>query len=389
MTLTSLKQVRVDLTAKWEKGGFLRALVTGDVLFPFEFSLKSPAPLQLSERFNEVRIWVQEIKAGCEKAGIRLEWRNINHRQLGRNSIPNRVVFDDLPQLADFTGKKAELRRFETSLRHISASYPQLSVWAGAHPFDLIGCSGQLDRLLSIVLWIKNNPRPGIYLRQLSLPGVDTKFIEKNRKLLSQWLDIILEPQFIDERYQGVAKFEPRYGFLQRPGLVRFRILAPGRTINGFSDMTVPATEFARWKPDLKCVFIVENDITALSFPDADDSLLIFGRGYNFNELAAAHWLNEKELWYWGDIDTHGFAILSQFRGIFPRVRSFLMDRETLMNHRAHWGAEPKQVAAEALPNLTKEEAALYADLKNDVILSGLRLEQEFINFSFLKKFLE
>ena len=29
-------------------------------------------------------------------------------------------------------------------------------------------------------------------------------------------------------------------------------------------------------------------------------------------------WLLEKEIYYWGDIDTHGFAIFNQLRGFLP-----------------------------------------------------------------------
>ena len=42
----------------------------------------------------------------------------------------------------------------------------------------------------------------------------------------------------------------------------------------------------------------------------------------------------------WGDIDTHGFAILDQLRGILDSVQSLLMDRETLFAFLSQWGRE-------------------------------------------------
>ncbi|NOR71388.1 MAG: hypothetical protein GQ532_17115, partial [Methylomarinum sp.] len=33
---------------------------------------------------------------------------------------------------------------------------------------------------------------------------------------------------------------------------------------------------------------------------------------------------------YWGDLDTHGFAILSRLRHYYPQVKSILMDEKTL-----------------------------------------------------------
>ena len=38
-------------------------------------------------------------------------------------------------------------------------------------------------------------------------------------------------------------------------------------------------------------------------------------------------WLTDLDLVYWGDIDTHGFAILNRLRHRFGNARSMLMDR--------------------------------------------------------------
>lgn len=67
--------------------------------------------------------------------------------------------------------------------------------------------------------------------------------------------------------------------------------------------------------------------------------------------LARAAWLDRCQLLYWGDIDTHGFAILDQLRGYFPSAAPFLMDRGTLVASSA--GATPPspvRTAATARP---------------------------------------
>jgi len=39
---------------------------------------------------------------------------------------------------------------------------------------------------------------------------------------------------------------------------------------------------------------------------------VVFGLGYGIGkQLANASWLKEKNVLYWGDIDTHGFRILN------------------------------------------------------------------------------
>jgi hypothetical protein len=108
--------------------------------------------------------------------------------------------------------------------------------------------------------------------------------------------------------------------------------------------------------------------------------MVIFGAGYGFDLLAGARWLHGCSICYWGDIDTHGFAILDQLRGHFPTTASFLMDRDILLAHRLHWGTE-EQPERRDLVRLTSEEAALYDDLRCNRLGNRVRLEQERIGF--------
>ena len=88
---------------------------------------------------------------------------------------------------------------------------------------------------------------------------------------------------------------------------------------------------------------------------------------------------------YWGDIDTHGFAILNRLRHHLPQARSMLMDRATLLDHRDHWVTEPSPTMV-TLDRLDRAESALYADLISDAYAPSVRLEQERISFSAVEK---
>jgi hypothetical protein len=101
--------------------------------------------------------------------------------------------------------------------------------------------------------------------------------------------------------------------------------------------------------------------------------------------LVEIPWLAGKTIHYWGDIDTHGFAILDRLRASFPAVRSFLMDRETLLAHRPLWGKEDAQ-HLRSLTRLTPAEADLYADLAADRLGKRVRLEQERIAFGWIER---
>ena len=41
-------------------------------------------------------------------------------------------------------------------------------------------------KILAVLVWFRANPRPAMYLRQVDIAGVDTKFIEARRSLLTE-----------------------------------------------------------------------------------------------------------------------------------------------------------------------------------------------------------
>jgi hypothetical protein len=179
--------------------------------------------------------------------------------------------------------------------------------------------------------------------------------------------------------------FENRFGFRSKPGRIRFRILDPALSIMGLTDLQIPESDFHDLPITPRTVLITENEINGLAFPPVPDALVIFGLGYSLSALAGARWMNQADLWYWGDIDTHGFAMLDRLRHYFPHTRSFLMDEETLFSHKALWGSEPVPTHRD-LPLLTVDEARVYDALRYNRHAPSLRLEQERISYSHVKR---
>jgi hypothetical protein len=226
-----------------------------------------------------------------------------------------------------------------------------------------------------------------LYTRQLDIAEVDTKFIEGRKGLLAELLDRVLPDTAIDPQEKGARNFERRYGLRSEAPLIRFRILDPALSIQGLSDLTIPPEQFARLNLPVQRVFITENMVNGLAFPDVTGGLVIFGLGYGLERLAEIGWLRTADLQYWGDIDTHGFSILNQLRAKLPQTRSFLMDRETLMTHRALWGQEESNKRfGGKLERLTEPEQALFEDLKHDRLGDRVRLEQERIGYDRVRR---
>jgi hypothetical protein len=138
-----------------------------------------------------------------------------------------------------------------------------------------------------------------------------------------------------------------------------------------------------RVRGKIQRIFITENEINFLAFPALPKSIVIFGAGYGFDFLSDIPWIAGAAVYYWGDIDTHGFAILDQLRVHLPHAQSILMDKATLIAHRSFWVKEDRQETRN-LSRLTQVEQQLYDDLRNHRLSKNLRLEQERIGFKWV-----
>lgn len=385
MSWTTPASLRAQVQRLWERGDLLRATVTDAISWPLRLSLKAPSAADLSDRFEAVRDWVRVV---ADTPRVRIEWREWNHRVQGMQRLPAAVWIDGLQDALALVGQVRQAQRFEAVWQQTAAAQPALLAWLSRRPVQALDLVDRWGRLLAVVAWLQAHPRPAVYLREVDVPGVDSKFIEAHRGVLGELLDLALPPEVVEADATGVAQFTRRFGFLDKPARIRFRLLDPALPslpgCEGLPDITLDAASFAALTLPARRVFITENETNFLAFPPASDAIVVFGAGYGWEALARADWLHLCRLHYWGDIDTHGFAILDQLRGCFPGVASFLMDRETLLAHRLHWGEEPDP-ARHDLTRLTPEEAAVHDDLRFDRHQPRLRLEQERVGFGWLR----
>ncbi len=385
MSWTTPADLRAQVERLWERGDLLREAA---IEWPLRLRLRGPSSSELAERFEAVREWVSALRA---LRHLRLEWRELMHRVLGRQQLPAEVWVDSRSEALALIGRVRDAGRFDALRAETSARLPALLPWLEKRPLQALALVESWPQLLAVVDWLRAHPRPGVYLRQVDAPGVDSKFIEAHRGVLTELLDLALPAESIDAAATGVAGFARRYGFRDKPVRIRLRTLDPSLSlvsgIHGSVDVSLDAEAFAALDLPVERIYITENETNYLAFPALPRALLIFGAGYGWESLAAARWLATREIHYWGDIDTHGFAILDALRAHFPQAQSLLMDRATLLAHEAHWGEETSPVRRE-LGRLSSEEAALYRDLAEDRIRPRLRLEQERIRFGFLGRVL-
>src|SRR5260370_5308570 len=211
-------QVRAWLGKKWQSGALLTALAEGQDWKPLEVPLRGPAAGEIAAQLPAVEEGAGEW-ARAARGRLRVEYKKVGGRQLGSNMIPCRAWIDGYDQAWELLGVRAEVRRFRSLADATAQSCPRLVPWLTRRPMQLLKLADRWDKLLATVLWIDERQSPGMYLRQVDVPRVDTKFIEGHRCVIAELLDLQLTPDRIDANATG---FAARYRFRRKPGYVRF-----------------------------------------------------------------------------------------------------------------------------------------------------------------------
>jgi len=389
---TRSTDIKAQIERYWQRGDICRAAVGQGDVFPLLISLSKPSAKVMLEQFSAMQDWVKEILAYASKHGLRVDYSSISHRVLGKQALPVSLRIESPQHAARLMGQCEALRHFVTLEKMTCKRLPELQAWLWQHPLKALELNLVWEQILNLCIWMVQHPNPSIYLRQVDVEKVDSKFIEQHKRVLTALFDVILPVFAIDDEHTGAAGFARRYGFRDKPSMLRLRPLDTAISLipsDASQDVVMTDKTFARLdlsvRQHVTTVFVVENEINYLSFPDYDHALLIFGSGYGFEALKQAIWLQDCAMYYWGDMDTHGFAIFNQLRASFPHAQSLLMDEQTLRAHQYAWVTEPKQEKKD-LKYLQAEEVAMYDILRFNILADRLRLEQERISFAAVNK---
>jgi hypothetical protein len=382
--------IKRDVSKAWDSGRILRNALEDDGLFPLRIKLKYPTSSEMSLHFADTLDWISKLRRTDRTAlgyGYALVEKEIHHRLAGKNMIPTHAIIPTLDDAVRLLDKKPVLRLYERLSGELLQEWECLRDWVLKKPLKVVELEGKCYAVLQVLRWFASRERSArrdFYLRQLDIEGVDTKFIEANTGILKQLLDIVLPRNQINLDARG---FEERYGLKTKPGLIRFRVLDESLAVYGCTDISLPMEQFCMLRQvPYKIVFIVENEINFLSFPPVPNACVIFGMGYRADALKKVTWLYDKAIYYWGDIDTHGFNILSMVRAYLPHTQSFLMSEDVLLTHRSLWCEEDSQYTV-PIPRLTQQEHELVCRLQTGYWGKGVRLEQERIRFSAVEDF--
>lgn len=344
--------------------------------WPMEIGLGVPTEQTALRQVEGVRAWV---RAWQHWQGMgTLSWCERRWKEVGAQRLPDKLTLHSPEEVALWIGETTRWGRAKSRYHTLTADWPVLAKPLPKY-FDVLADYSDADfhRLTDMLKWIANHPHSNFYPRQLPVSGLDSKWLDGRKVLLKDLMAAIQNDSSSD------LDFYKRCGLKSPPQLLRMRVLdsALRAQVGGLSDITAPVEDLANINLSAEHVIIVENLQTGLAFSDLPSTVVFMGLGYHVDMLAKLPWLAKAKCFYWGDLDTHGFAILHRARGYLPNLQSVLMDEATLLAHQALWVDEKTQHAAAELPLLNQAEQQLYQNLKQQRWGQNVRLEQERIDW--------
>lgn len=205
-------------------------------------------------------------------------------------------------------------------------------------------------------------------LRALSMQQCDSKFFERNRRLLTWLLDVLFDDAVSEvglERFLG-ALDERDHWLLIVP-------LAGG--LLPFKQCRVRSSELQQEELPANYLLLVENEQCVHQLPPLNDTIAVLGAGLNLTWLSAS-WLSSKKLAYWGDMDTWGLSMLATAKTHQPAIESLLMSQALFGLYKDRAVKEPHPAGVTPPVGLNRSEKIFYQFLH---AADKGRLEQEFL----------
>ena len=367
----TIPELKAKAASRYEST--LKRMLIGENPFPVQIPYKRPA------RGGDpaVILRVKELLRSQSKEtlgfGPAVQFNAAKTRRFGSGGLPGRVAFETFDDLTRYIGKKAEAVRILEHAGIVTGAFPSTRAWTATR-LRLLSESDAATwhGIIQVVAHFIQNPKPWVYPRELSL-DLHTKFVEQHHKPIIEILEQVA-PATLNETY---TNWQDRLGLRSSSELVEGRFLDPMLAPHLPRHLLAPVKEWNRCAfTEPTWVLITENRTSLLTLPILPGCLALLGKGYAVTRLAKIEKLQTTQVFYWGDIDQHGFEILASIRSYLPKTLSCLMNEETLNRCHNYVGVEqvgPTLPANFVATHLTPLELMLWHKCSE----LHIRLEQE------------
>lgn len=387
------KDILVALDKKyWQNKKQFKIFLKGEMEFPLQIALKMPTTSsQIRNNIGLIQEFVQAWQCfESEFPLCKIQYQSKNFQQFGMLNLPQYLIFENRNVLISIFSQEQQLQLQNLQQRinqiinllnqHFNVNIKQLLDFLidnleSFHEFS----ADEMAQLLQVLPQLKCGMGEGLYLRNLPIVGVDSKFIEQHFKVI----EIILNHLYHNEILEcgGLIAWlncqeKPSDWLLIKPLCKNSQLKLANLPLFRLNSQIL-----LHYELPADYILVIENEQSCLSLPYLQNTIAVAGGGKNIVWLKA-EWLKHKKVYYWGDIDSDGLFILSLARKYCPHVVALMMDKNTILRHQ-HFMVNDTGMINEIPSFLNYDEKMLFISLKNGEFMNN-RLEQERLNVEFV-----
>lgn len=355
----------------------------------YTVALDPPSASAITARAGDVSAWLIRWRQwAAQHPDVILRTRAIRTK-FGAQPVHTHLDIPDTPALAGLNPDTAahwqRARARWDQLRDHQAG-PAVRPWL-ARIVDLDDYD--FTTLLDATAWFRAHPRSGLTVRSVPVPGMHTKWLARHRGMVLACLGVPTNSSHFTEATGDADPVDipaddlDALGLRPLPREISVVLADPAlrALVGGLRQISAPVDELADLQIRPDAVLIVENKEPALAWSDTTGLVVIHSLGNHLDVLSRLPWIRHDRCWYWGDLDRHGFTLLSRARAMVPQLTSLLMAPDDTETYRPLGVEEKLDRYDQPDPTLTLAEASALAALK---LTEGkyLRTEQERIPIS-------
>jgi len=311
--------------------------------------------------------------------GWSIEWKD--SRKFNGQRVPEKITVQTEEDFLFLLNKQKYVQDYFTLLQSVLSLKPELRGFFAIHQEALLKHKNVWKDIIAVVQYLQQHNVKGQYKRAIKVP-VHSKFLETHESIIFRIL------KFLDPSTdQIIAKNLDAYlGLAEKPFLQKMRWLDQELADQYTGSITDFAIDLEQWKKvdwKVKEIWFVENETNLYLLPMRKGALVIFSKGFGLHNLKEAKMVKGTTLYYWGDLDEHGFIMLGQFRELYPHTISVFMDEKTFDAHQREISFNP--FINKSYPKfLTPEEWAGFEKLQE----KNGRIEQEQLNQGYINTYI-
>ena len=201
-----LSDIRKKIQKKWLSFAVHKAYLCEKQLFPLRFPLPQVTDKLLLHDYAKLTGQWQKLKQDITRYPmLKLRWKKRNFNVTGTQQVPEAIEIPDLTALLSFVKENHHWQQFTRDARQLMQAFPQLSQWRQSSARKIWQNRGKWSRLICICQYFLSDPMPDRYLRELTISGVDTKFIGSHQAILKELLDLLLPASAVRAHVTGLS----------------------------------------------------------------------------------------------------------------------------------------------------------------------------------------